>query len=158
MGPIAQKELAKFIKTRFKKIDVSISDESALEIATLAKGHPDYTQRLCSHIFDVLETNTVSDRVVKEGLSSMLLSLTALFGGVFEELPLRESQVMTILAEQGPIATFSSKILQRYEMGAPALHKALSNLVKKDFVRKGEDKKYFIIDNFLAEWIKTLED
>lgn len=154
LGPIAQKELTKFIKIRFKKIDVSISDESALEIATLAKGHPDYTQRLCSHIFDVLETNTVSDRVVEEGLSSMLLSLTALFGSVFEELPLRESQVMTILAEQGPIATFSSKILQQYEMGAPALHKALSNLVKKDFVRKVEDKKYFIIDNFLAEWIK----
>ncbi len=84
------------------------------------------------------------------------VSLTALFRGVFEELPLRESQVMSILAEQGPIATFSTKILQQYDMGAPALHKALSNLVKKDLVRRGQDKKYIIIDNFLAEWIKEV--
>ncbi len=61
-------------------------------------------------------------------MSRMLVSLTALFSGIFEELPLRESQVMTILAEQGPIATFSSKILQQYDVGASALHKALSKL------------------------------
>jgi uncharacterized protein len=156
LGPIPPKELAKFIKRRFKKIGVSISDKLGLGIATLAKGHPDYAQRLCSHIFDVLESEIVSEEVVKAGMSRMLGSLTALFRGVFEELPLRESQVMSILAEQGPIAIFSSKILQHYGMGPPALHKALSNLVKKDLVRKGQDKKYNIIDNFLAEWIKQV--
>ncbi len=41
-------------------------------------------------------------------------------------------------------------------MGAPALHKALSNLIRKDLVRRGQDKEYFIIDNFLAEWIKEV--
>ena len=156
LGPIPPKELAKFIKSRFKKIGVSISDKLGLGIATLAKGHPDYAQRLCSHIFDVLESEIVSEEVIKAGMSRMLVSLTALFRGVFEELPLRESQVMSILAEQGPIATFSSKILQQYDMGPPSLHKALSNLVKKDLVRKGQDKKYIIIDNFLAEWIKEV--
>ena len=156
LGPIALEDLTKFIKARFKKIGVSISGELALGIATRAKGHPDYAQRVCSHIFDVLESNIVSEEVVKAGMSRMLVSLTASFAGVFEELPLRESQVMTILAEQGPIATFPSKILQQYDMGAPALHKALANLVKKDLVRKGQDKKYFIIDNFLAEWIKEV--
>ena len=156
LGPIPPKELAKFIKRRFKKIGVSISGKLCLGIATLAKGHPDYAQRLCSHIFDVLESEIVSDEVIKAGMSRMLVSLTALFSGVFEELPLRESQVMSILAEQGPIATFSTKILQQYDMGPPALHKALSNLVKKDMVRRGQDKKYIIIDNFLAEWIKEV--
>jgi hypothetical protein len=156
LGPIAPDELAKFIKTRFKKIGVSIPGELALEIAARAKGHPDYAQRLSSHIFDVLESNTVSQDTVKLGISRMLVSLTGLFAGIFEQLPIRESQVMTILAEQGPTATFSSKILQQYEMGAPALHKALSNLIKKDLVQKGQDKKYFIIDNFLAEWIKQI--
>ena len=156
LGPVPREELARFIKTRFNKIGISISGKLALEIATRSKGHPDYAQRLCSHIFDVLESKTVSEEVVNAGMSRMLVSLTALFGGIFEELPLRESQVMTILAEQGPIATFSSKILQQYDMGAPALHKALSNLVRKDLVRRGQDKQYFIIDNFLAEWIKEV--
>ena len=156
LGPIPPKELSKFIKSRFKKIGVSISGKLGLGIAILARGHPDYAQRLCSHIFDVLESEIVSEEIVKAGMSRMLGSLTALFSGVFEELPLRESQVMSILAEQGPIATFSSKILQQYDMGPPSLHKALSNLVKKDLVRKGQDKKYIIIDNFLAEWIKEV--
>ena len=102
LGPIPPKELAKFIKSRFKKIGVSISGKLGLGIATLAKGHPDYAQRLCSHIFDVLESEIVSEEVIKAGMSRMLVSLTALFRGVFEELPLRESQVMSILAEQGP--------------------------------------------------------
>jgi len=63
---------------------------------------------------------------------------------------------MTLLAEQGPIATFSSKMLYKYDMGAPSLHKALSSLIKKDLIRKGKDKKYFIIDMFLAEWIRKV--
>ena len=86
----------------------------------------------------------------------MLISLTPSFRGVFEELPLRESQVMTILSENGPIKTFSSKLIQAYEMGTPALHKAISNLVKKDLIHKGLDNRYYIIDNFLAEWIRLV--
>jgi hypothetical protein len=70
----------------------------------------------------------------------MLVSLTALFRGILEELPLRESQVMTILAEQGPIATFSSKILLQYDMGALALFNPLFNLTGKDLVGRGNTK------------------
>ena len=156
LGPIAQEELTKFIKTRFKKIGVSISEELALRIANKVEGHPDYAQRLCSHIFDSLESNNVSEEIVEAGVLRMLVSLTPSLSGIFEELPIRESQVMTLLAEHGPIATFSSKMLYKYDMGMPSLHKALSSLIRKDLISKGQDKKYFIIDNFLAEWIREV--
>ena len=156
LGPIAQEELTKFIKTRFKKIGVSISEELALRIANKVEGHPDYAQRLCSHIFDSLESNTVSEELIEAGVLRMLVSLTPSLSGIFEELPIRESQVMTLLAEHGPIATFSSKMLYKYDMGMPSLHKALSSLIRKDLISKGQDKKYFIIDNFLAEWIREV--
>jgi len=156
LGPIETEALAKFIKTRFKKIAVSISDELALKIAIRVKGHPDYAQRLCSHILDGLEAKTVSEEFVEQGVSRMLSSLTPSFAGIFEELPLRESQVMTIVAEHGPLKTFSNKMLQPYDMGTPSLHKARSNLIKKDLIRKGKDKEYFIADNFLHEWIRMV--
>ena len=156
LGPIAQEELTKFIKTRFKKIGVSISEELALRIANKVEGHPDYAQRLCSHIFDSLESNNVSEEIVEAGVLRMLVSLTPSLSGIFEELPIRESQIMTLLAEHGPIATFSSKMLYKYDMGMPSLHKALSSLIRKDLISKGQDKKYFIIDNFLAEWIREV--
>jgi hypothetical protein len=38
-------------------------------------------------------------------------------------------------------------------MGTPALHKAISNLIKKDLIYKGVDKRYCIVDSFLAEWV-----
>jgi len=156
LGPIAQEELTKFIKTRFKKIGISISEELALRIANKVEGHPDYAQRLCSHIFDSLESNNVSEEIVEAGVLRMLVSLTPSLSGIFEELPIRESQIMTLLAEHGPIATFSSKMLYKYDMGMPSLHKALSSLIRKDLISKGQDKKYFIIDNFLAEWIREV--
>ena len=156
LGPIAQEELTKFIKTRFKKIGVSISEELALRIANKVEGHPDYAQRLCSHIFDSLESNTISEKLVEAGVLRMLVSLTPSLSGIFEELPIRESQVMTLLAEHGPITTFSSKMLYKYDMGMPSLHKALSSLIRKDLISKGQDKKYFIIDKFLAEWIREV--
>ncbi len=156
LGPIAQHELTKFIKTRFKKIGVSISEELALRIANKVEGHPDYAQRLCSHIFDSLESNTVSEELVEAGVLRMLVSLTPSLSGIFEELPIRESQVMTLLAEHGPIAKFSSKMLYKYDMGMPSLHKALSSLIRKDLIIKGQAKKYFIIDKFLAEWIREV--
>jgi len=156
LGPIAAETLAEFIKSRFKKIAVSISDELALKIATRVKGHPDYAQRLCSHILDGLEAKTVSEEFIEQGLSRMLSSLTPSFAGIFEELPLRESQVMTILAEHGPLRTFSNKMLQPYDMGTPSLHKALSNLIKKDLIRKGKGREYSVADNFLHEWIRMV--
>jgi len=158
LGPIDPEELAKFIKARFKKIDVSVTDELALKIAIRTKGHPDYAQRLCSHLFDSLETDTVSEKLIAEGVSRMLTSLTPSFAGIFEELPLRESQVMTILAEHGPLKTFSNKMLQPYDLGTPSLHKALSNLIRKDLVRKSKDKKCFIVDHFLNEWIRMVSE
>ena len=154
LGPIAAGELADFIQERFGKIGKSISAPLALGIAERVEGHPDYAQRLCSHIFDILETTSINDVHVEKGMKQMLISLTPSFRGVFEELPLRESQVLTLLAEYGPIKTFPSKLIQAYDMGAPALHKALSNLIKKDLIYKGEDKSYGIIDNFLLEWLR----
>ena len=156
LGPIAAGELANFIKKRFAKIGVSISTSMALAVAERVKGHPDYAQRLCSHIFDILETTSINEEHIEEGMKQMLVSLTPSFRGVFEELPLRESQVMTILAENGPMKTFPSKLIQAYEMGAPALHKALSNLIKKDLIYRGVDKKYCILDTFLSEWLRML--
>ncbi len=156
LGPIETEALAEFIKSRFKKIAVSISDELALKIATRVKGHPDYAQRLCSHILDGLEAKTVSEEFIEQGVSRMLSSLTPSFAGIFEELPLRESQVMTILAEHGPLRTFSNKMLQPYDMGTPSLHKALSNLIKKDLIRKDKGSEYYVVDNFLHEWIRMV--
>ncbi len=156
LGPVEPEELAGFIKTRFEKIRVSISGELSLKIAMRVKGHPDYAQRLCSHILDILEAKTVSESLIEEGVSCMLSSLTPSLAGIYEDLPLRESQVMTILAEHGPTKTFSNKMLQPYDMGTPSLHKALSNLIKKDLILKSKDKGYFIIDNFLDEWLKMV--
>ena len=156
LGPITTDELAKFIKKRFAKIGISISGQLALRITERVNGHPDYAQRLCSHIFDIIESNTVDEELVEKGVVNMLVSLTPSFRGVFEELPLRESQVMTILAEHGPIGTFTAKLIQPYEMGTPALHKALSNLILKDLVFKGIDKNYSILDPFLTEWIQMV--
>jgi len=156
LGPIAAGELADFIRKRFGKIGISISAPMALRVAERVKGHPDYAQRLCSHIFDILETASINEVHIGEGMKQMLISLTPSFRGVFEELPLRESQVLTILAENGPLKTFPSKLIQAYDMGTPTLHKALSNLVKKDLIIKWEDKNYDIFDIFLSEWLRML--
>ena len=156
LGPITTDELAEFIKKRFATIGISMSGQLALRIAERVNGHPDYAQRLCSHIFDIIESNTVDEELVEKGVVNMLVSLTPSFRGIFEELPLRESQVMTILAEHGPIGTFAAKLIQPYEMGTPALHKALSNLRLKDLVFRGKDKNYFILDPFLTEWIRMV--
>ena len=69
---------------------------------------------------------------------------------------MRESQVMTILTEHGPTKIFPNKLIQPYDMGTPALHKALSNLSKKDLIYKDKDKNNIITDSFLAEWIRMV--
>ncbi len=78
LGPITTDELAKFIKKRFAKIGISISGQLALRIAERVNGHPDYAQRLCScsHIFDIIESNTVEEEFVEKGVVNMLVSLT----------------------------------------------------------------------------------
>lgn len=156
LGPIDEEELARFITKRFKTIGVQASLDVTQAIAVRVKGHPDYTQRLCSHIVDILETGSLDQDTIQKGVERMLVSLTPAFRGIYEELPLRESQVMSLIAEHGPLRTFPSKIIQPYDLGAPALHKALSNLIKKDLVAKDNDKGYTIFDPILSDWIKMV--
>jgi hypothetical protein len=61
LGPIIIDELASFMAKRFAKIDISISEQLAFRIAQRVNGHPDYAQRLCSHIFDIIESDTVDE-------------------------------------------------------------------------------------------------
>ena len=52
LGPIDRRSLKSYIRRRY--LSVGIKVDKIEEVLNLVEGHPDYTQRFCSHLYDIV--------------------------------------------------------------------------------------------------------
>ena len=155
LGPISPEYFVPFIKDRFVVGGLAISDELAGTICAICGGHPDYTQRLCSQVFDkaIGKEGAITKELIDEAVHEMVRSCGNMYVSQWEGLPLRQQQVLAILAEHGPQRRVSSTLLAPYDMAVTSFHTALRELVKRGEVIKDEDRLFQIADRFFARWI-----
>lgn len=155
LGPIRAEHFVPFIKERFAVGSMRISGELAEEICSISGGHPDYTQRLCSHVFDLAkgEEGSLTESLIDQGAVEMVRSCGNIYISQWESLPLRQQQVLAILAEHGPQRRISSALLAPYDLAITSFHTALGELVKRGEVVRDGDGSYRVADGFFARWI-----
>lgn len=155
LGPIEEQDFIPFIKNRFATCGVEISDSFAAKIVATTDGHPDYTQRLCSHIFDLASGKQLflDETLIDEAAQIMIRSCGNIFVALWESFTLRQQQVLSILAEHGTLRRVSSILLAPYDMAATSYNTALREMVKRGVVTKDSEGFYHIADGFFSRWI-----
>jgi hypothetical protein len=155
LGPIPAEYFVPFIKERFAVGGMRISDGLAETICTISGGHPDYTQRLCSHVFDLArgEEGSLTRSLIDQGAVEMVRSCGNIYISQWESLPLRQQQVLAILAEHGPQRRISSALLAPYDLAVTSFHTALGELFKRGEVVRDDEGFYRVADGFFARWI-----
>jgi hypothetical protein len=158
LGSIDRKSFGSYIKTRFKSVGFSI--ENVTGILDLVHGHPDYTQRICSHLFDILssskeKTESVSfdNTILNLAMKRMIEACSLFFIPEWETYTFRQQQVLSLLAENGPLKRAPAIYLAEYEMSHTTFNTALKELIRKGTVRVNLQGQYELSDPIFARWI-----
>lgn len=158
LGAVDSKSLGIYIQERFKSVGISVGNPKS--ILDLVNGHPDYAQRLSSHIYDITTSGDfdatafrLDDTVLKKALKGMLEGCSLIFIPEWQSYPLRQQQVLSILAEHGPLKRVSSLYLAEYSMGATSFSTALKELLRKGVVKKNQAGQHELTDPFFGAWI-----
>jgi AAA+ ATPase superfamily predicted ATPase len=158
LGPIDNKSLEKYITKRFQSAGISLGNLD--KILQLVNGHPDYSQRLCSHIYDIVASGVdtsknirLGDAILRKGLSSMLEACALIYIPEWQSYPLRQQQVLSILAEHGPLKRLPALYLAEYSLSATSYNTALKELLRKGVVKKNQAGLNELVDPFFGMWI-----
>jgi hypothetical protein len=158
LGPIDRGSLRSYIRQRFDTVGIRI--ENPEPVLDLVEGHPDYTQRFCSHLYDLLAARTstpqrvhLDEALMEQALREMLDRCALIFVPEWETYPLRQQQVLSLLAEKGPLRRVPSLDLAEYEMTHTTFNTALKELLRKGTVRKDRSAGYRLNDPVFRRWI-----
>ena len=129
-------------------------------ILGLVRGHPDYTQRYCSHLYDIITASgeppsaiQVDESLHRQGLDAMIDGCELIFIPEWQTFPLRQQQVLSLLAEKGPLRRISAVDLAEYEMTHTSFNTALKQLIRKELLREDENGNYCLADPIFRHWI-----
>ncbi|MCP4682839.1 MAG: hypothetical protein GY864_10945 [Desulfobacterales bacterium] len=123
-------------------------------------GHPDYTQRLCSHLFDIIAPPKkpslaidLDNSLLQQAMKTMIEACSSIFIPEWQSYPLRQQQGLSLLAEYGPMKRIPAVYLAEYDMGQTSFNTALKELLKKGAVRRDPQGRYELSDPIFARWI-----
>jgi hypothetical protein len=160
LGPIDGKSLKSYIRRRFRAVGIKINMID--EILSVVEGHPDYTQRYCSHIYDLIAASgeqmpdvQLDDSLLRQGLDAMIEGCELIFIPEWQTFPLRQQQVLSVIAEKGPLKRVAAVDLAEYEMTHTSFNTALKQLLRKGTLRKDENGNYCLVDPIFRRWIAS---
>jgi AAA+ ATPase superfamily predicted ATPase len=159
LGPIDTENLSNYVEERFNSAGVQI--KHAEKIPIRVQGHPDYTQRLSSHVFDLVSVNKIhqrplvlDDQLLNQAMEQMLEACMLIFIPEWEGYPLRQQQVLSLLADHGPLKRIPALFLAEYEMSNTTFNTAVKQLLRKGTVKLDEEGRYEITDPIFGKWIR----
>ncbi len=158
LGPIRRPDLKSYVRRRFQSAGITAKNIETM--LTIVEGHPDYTQRFCSHLFDIVAvsdktptTIRLDEPLLTQGLNEMIDSCEMIFIPEWEAYPLRQQQVLSLLAEKGPLRRIASLDLAEYDMTHTSFNTALKQLLRKGALRENAAGKYRVTDPIFRRWI-----
>jgi len=158
LGPIDGKSLKSYIRRRFRSVGININNID--EILSVVEGHPDYTQRYCSHLYDLIAASgeqlpavQLAGSLIRQGLDAMIEGCELIFIPEWQTFPLRQQQVLSVIAEKGPLRRIAAVDLAEYEMTHTSFNTALKQLLRKGALREDENGNYCLVDPIFRRWI-----
>ena len=96
----------------------------------------------------------ITEADIDEALNILMSRESSVYIAIWEELTIKQKNLMVALAKEEYPEVFSNKFLETYGLGSSSsIQKALKRLLKKELVQQ-ESGSYIIYDLFLKKWIR----
>ncbi len=155
LDKIDPKELRLFAKKKFSDQSIVIGNNELNSILNNTECHPYYFQMLCNVLWELcMETRIITEADIDEALDILISRESSVYVAIWEELTIKQKNLMVALAKEEYPEVFSKKFLETYGLGqSSSIQKALKKLLKKELVQQGNGS-YVIYDLFFKKWIR----
>ena len=155
LDKIDPKELSLFAKRKFSDQAIDIGHNELNSILNNTECHPYYFQMLCHVLLELcMESRMITEADIDEALNILVSRESSVYVAIWEELTIKQKNLMVALAKEEYPEVFSRKFLEKYGLGpSSSVQKALKKLLKKELVRQ-ENGSYVIYDLFFTKWIR----
>ena len=155
LDKIDPKELSLFAKKKFSDQAIDIGHNELNSILNNTECHPYYFQMLCHVLLELcMDSRMITEADIDEALNILISRESSVYIAIWEELTIKQKNLMVALAKEEYPEVFSNKFLETYGLGSSSsIQKALKKLLKKELVQQ-ENGSYIIYDLFLKKWIR----
>jgi len=158
LGPIATEHWKPFIRSRFRRTDREISDESMLGICGMTEGHPFYTQHLCHVVWELCPRGKrVTKRMITDATDVLLDRESYAYTALWESLGVNQRRFLIGLAhEPRGVKVYGSDFLRRHGLRSPSVaQRVVESLLAKDVIDR-DNGSFLIGDRFFRLWIQKV--
>lgn len=153
LNEIPIEDFAPHIVRLFKKTGKRCPDSLSEEIYRLTRGYPYYVQKLSSIAWEETEKDCDAP-IVKRAFDILLQNEAVDFEGTWGGLSMAQKRVLKSIASESGILPFSKDNLEKSEVSAGGVQKALKSLLEKDLIEKNDGGLYSITDPIMGAWLK----
>ena len=145
-------ESRRFVVERFQSVGITMPDELAARVVSLAGNVPYYVQAVSSWVYNAVaggRARTIRPADVEEAFLSLYATETILMESVFASRPESQRLLMRALARE-PTSRFDEEYRDRHSLSSTStVNTALRRLVKESIV-ESRDGAYVLSDPLLA--------
>jgi AAA+ ATPase superfamily predicted ATPase len=154
LGRIDHEELSLFAKKKFSDQDIVIDNNELKSILNNTECHPYYFQMLCNVLWELcMDSMVITDSDIGKALDILISRESSAYIAMWEELTIKQKNLMVALAKEESPEVFSKKFLETYGLGpSSSIQKALKKLLKKELIQQ-ENGSYMVYDLFFKKWI-----
>jgi AAA+ ATPase superfamily predicted ATPase len=155
LDKIDSKELSLFAKKKFSDQAIAIGNNELNNILNNTECHPYYFQMLCHVLWEIcMDSRMITEADIDEAFNILISRESSVYVAIWEELTIKQKNLMVALAKEEYPEVFSKKFLETYGLGpSSSIQKALKKLLNKELVRQ-ENGSYVIYDLFFRKWIR----
>ena len=157
LGRIDREELGLFAKRKFSGQDIVIGNNELNRILNSTECHPYYFQMLCNVLWEIcMDSRVVTEADIHRALDILISRESSVYIAMWEELTIKQKNLMVALAKEESPEVFSKKFLETYGLGpSSSIQKALKKLLKRELIQQ-ENGSYSVYDLFLRKWIRRI--
>jgi len=155
LSKINAQEFSIYIHSCFKKTGIKIDDIDINTILEATKLHPYYTQELCHFIWEhARDAKIVNSQIVKKAINEILLSETAHYSYLWDELTAKQRGFLIALANHPSENVYSKDYIQNNQLGtASTIQRLIKLLYDKQIIEK-ENGSIIFEDVFFDKWVR----
>ena len=159
LGLIEPAEFEEFIVERFAATRKEVPRPVVADLLRHTRGHPYATQELCYFLWEETPFDSAATPAgLAAALAAVLRSENAHFQLRWEEAAIAQKLLLVALAEE-PGRPMTAAYRDRHELPTTAtVQAALRALERRELVGRRDDGSHEIVEPFLAEWLRALDD
>jgi uncharacterized protein len=153
LGPLPEEEAVAFIVERFRVAGKTCPVEIAKEIYKAVGGYPAYIQRIPYSVYEISKGDKITPDDYQHGFLKAMEEQKNYYESLLAPLSIQQKKLFAAISTEPTSNLFSVTYMFNHNLGSyGGVQGAFKKLLNLDYVEKGSDGRYYVVDPVFALW------